>query len=107
VAAYAGEFVGSDTFLYGVAERAIGNLLTIEGRPEEAVPLLGHALAVAQAYPFRALVVEHQVDLARALHGRSGPGDRERAHALLSEALEAADGLSLATAASDARHLLA
>ena len=105
--AYAGELLGADSFLYGAAERAIGNLLSVEGRHDEAVPLLEHALAVVEAHGLRALVVEHQVDLARVLLSHGGPGDGDRAKALLTEALDAADGLGLRTAARDARQLLA
>jgi class 3 adenylate cyclase/tetratricopeptide (TPR) repeat protein len=105
--AYAGELLGADSFLYGAAERAIGNLLSVEGRHDEAAPLLEHALAVVKAHELRALVVEHQVDLARVLLSRGVPGDSDRAKALLTEAFDAADGLGLDTAARDARQLLA
>ena len=103
---YAGELLGSDFFLYGATERAIGNLLFVEGRHDEAVPLLDHALAVVEAHRLRGLVVEHQVDLARALLSRLGPGDGDRAKALLMGAVEAGDGLGLRTAVRDARQLL-
>ena len=71
------------------------------------MPLLEHAVAVVEAHGLRALVVEHQVDLARVLLSHGGPGDGDRAKALLTEALDAADGLGLRTAARDARQLLA
>jgi tetratricopeptide (TPR) repeat protein len=103
---YAGQLLGSDYFLYGPAERAIGNMFSVEGRPEEAVPLLEHALAVVEAHRWRALVVDHQVDLARALLQRGGPGDAPRARTLLGVAVEAADDLGLAVAARDGRQLL-
>jgi hypothetical protein len=70
---FAGELLGTDTFLSGAGERVIGNLLSVEGRHDEAVPLLEHALAVVEAHRFRALVVEHQGDLARVLFTRGGP----------------------------------
>jgi class 3 adenylate cyclase/tetratricopeptide (TPR) repeat protein len=103
---YAGELVGSDYFLYGPAERAVGNMLSVEGRHEEAVPLLEHALAVVEAHRWRALVVDHQVELARALLHRGGPGDATRASSLLAVAVEAADDLGLRLAARDGRQLL-
>jgi class 3 adenylate cyclase/tetratricopeptide (TPR) repeat protein/type II secretory pathway predicted ATPase ExeA len=103
---YAGELLGCDTFLSGAAERSIGNMLLVEGRPDEAVGLLDHALAVVETHGFRALVVEHQVELARALLARAGAGDTDRAARLLSEAAEAAGKLGLVAAGRDARSLL-
>jgi hypothetical protein len=46
------------------------------------------------------------VELARALLSRGGAGDADRATALLTEAVEAADGLGLGVAARDGRQLL-
>ncbi len=92
---YAGELLGSDTFLYGAAERAIGNLYFIEGRHADAIPLLERAQSVNEGYGLRALVVDSRE-----------PGDADRATALLGEALEVAGGLSLGSAARQARRLL-
>jgi tetratricopeptide (TPR) repeat protein len=105
-AAYPGELVGSDTFLYGPAEGVIGALLTIEGRYDEAVPLLERALALIERQPLRALIARHQIDLARALKGRAGPDDTDRAISLLNKASDAADALGLAATAKVVRELL-
>jgi tetratricopeptide (TPR) repeat protein len=104
--AYAGELLGADTFLYGAAERAIGNLFFVEGRYAQAVPLLEHAQSVVESHGWRALVVDHRVDLARALLARREPGDADRASTLLRQALEDAERLSLGAAAREARRLL-
>lgn len=103
---FAGELLGSDTFLYGAAERATGNLYFVEGLYPQAVPLLEHALAAVEAHRLRALVVESRVDLARALLARREPGDTDRANTLLRQSLEVAEGLGLGAAAREARQLV-
>jgi tetratricopeptide (TPR) repeat protein len=103
---YTGELVASDSFIYGAAERATGNLYAIEGRHAEAIPLLEHALSNAEGHRLRGLVVDTRIDLARALHAHREPGDAERAHLLLREALDVAETLRLSAAAREARQLL-
>lgn len=67
---YMGELLASDTFLYGAAERAIGNLHCVEGDFGQAVPLLEHALMVVEAHRLHAVIVDNRLDLAQALLGR-------------------------------------
>jgi len=104
---YAGQIVGSDVFIAGAGDREIGNVALVEGKVDEAVPLLEAGLEQVERLGLRALIVEHRVDLARALLARGAPGDRDRAQAILSDALETARGLGLARCERDANALLA
>ncbi|HEY8217140.1 MAG TPA: AAA family ATPase, partial [Acidimicrobiia bacterium] len=104
---FAGHFLGGDTAIMGAAEGAMARAAIVEGRFDAAVPLGEHALSEAEQRGWHALATQHRVDLARALLGRAGPGDADRARALLTEAIETADALGLAPAGRDARSLLA
>lgn len=103
---FAGQFLATDLFHHGAAEHVLGVAALVEGRADDAVGLLDHAVAVVARCGFDALVVAQSIDLARALLVRGRAGDRDRAQALLAEALEAAERMGLGFAASDARELL-
>ena len=99
-------FLGGDTTLLGAAEGAMARAAIVEGRFADAVELAEHALAAAAQRGWHTLATQHRVDLSCALLGRAGPGDTDRAAALLAEAIETADALGLAPAAREARSLL-
>jgi class 3 adenylate cyclase/tetratricopeptide (TPR) repeat protein len=102
-----GHFLGGDTTMWGAAEGIMARAAMAEGRYDDAVGFGELALAAAQQRGWHTLATRHRVDLSRALFGRAGPGDEDRARALLTEAIETADALGLVPAAREARSLLA
>jgi tetratricopeptide (TPR) repeat protein len=102
-----GHFLGGDTTMYGAAEGAMARCAIVEGRLDDAVDLAGHAVAAAKARGWHSLATQQGVDLGRALLGRAGPGDSDRARTLLTDAIETAEALGLEPAAREARSLLA
>ena len=72
-------FLGGDTTLLGAAEGAMARAAIVEGRFADAVELAEHTLAAAAQRGWHTLATQHRVDLSRALLGRAGPGDTDRA----------------------------
>ncbi|MEX0664133.1 MAG: AAA family ATPase [Acidimicrobiia bacterium] len=92
---FRGQFLGSDTFMHGAAEHALGLVALAEESHDEAVELLEHAVGVAENLGLHVLGARHRVDLARALLARGGAGDGDRAAGLLREAADAAGTLGM------------
>jgi len=106
VAPYEGKMMGDVVFLE-TGDHALGGLAFAAGEYDEAVALLERGLAGVDALGcLRALVAEHQVDLAGALLARGAPGNGDRAKGLLTESGEAARALGLVTVARDVKALL-
>ena len=104
VAPYEGKMMGDVVFLE-TGDHALGGLAFAAGEHDEAVALLERGLAQVEALGLRALVAEHQVDLASALLARGAPGDSDRAKGLLTDSGEAASLLGLVTVARDIKDL--
>jgi class 3 adenylate cyclase len=105
VAPYAGQMLGGGTALLGAGDFLIGRVAFVEQRYEDAVASTARALELAAGWGLELLATKHRIDLARALLARDGPGDADQARAVLTEALETADRLGLAAAATEARSL--
>jgi class 3 adenylate cyclase len=94
---YAGRciVVGVAFSCLGPASRQLGNLAALIGRWEEAERHFEDALAMNTrmgARPFAALTQQWYADM---LMRRDGPGDREKALSLVSQALDAAQALGM------------
>jgi tetratricopeptide (TPR) repeat protein len=103
---FVGQLLGTDVFLDGAGEHALGLVALIEDRLDDAVRLLKHAVGVVEALKLDRLVTKHRVDLARALLTRGARGDADRARELLIDAADVAGRMGLAPVANDARGLL-
>jgi class 3 adenylate cyclase len=95
---YAGRFlVGfSSSTIEGAADRALGQLLALQGRLDPAVERHESALALETSFGAPALAARTRYWLARALGERAGAGDAARARALAAEALSEARQFGMA-----------
>jgi hypothetical protein len=80
---------------FGSARRQLGVMARIAGRVDEAVEHLERAVDQNRRLGNRPLTAVARADLAETLLMRDGHGDRERAAALLDQALDAARGMNL------------
>jgi hypothetical protein len=106
VAPYAGHMLGGDTALLGTGDYLIGRVAIVEGRFDDAVAATTRAIEIADRWAFERLATHHRIDLARALLARNGTGDAGLARTTLTQALETAERLGLAAAATEVRTLL-
>jgi hypothetical protein len=104
---YRGTFIGGSTLIFGAAEGAMALAAIVDERFDDAVALAEHALVEAESRGWRTLATQHRIALARALLGRSGPVDADRAATVLQEAVEAANACGLVLIEREARALLA
>jgi class 3 adenylate cyclase len=79
----------------GAADRPLGNLAVLEGRLDDGVRHFDAALALEERMRARGYLPRTQIDAARALLARGGPGDRARARQLLDAALATSQELGL------------
>jgi DNA-binding CsgD family transcriptional regulator len=79
----------------GPASWFLGLLAETLGRPEEAVGRFEHAAALAGRIQARPMVARSREGQARALLALDRPGDRQRAAALLDEAVATAEELGI------------
>jgi predicted ATPase/class 3 adenylate cyclase len=91
----------------GSMSHALGELATQRGNWDDAEQLFQRSLEVHADIKFLPWLVNSQFQYAKMLLARGAPGDRDRAGALLREALATAERLGMAKAAADARTLLA
>jgi len=80
----------------GALDRYLGLLAVTLGRPEDAERHFEEAIQVNGRMGARPWTAHSQCDYARMLLSRGGPGDRERAEGLLSEALATCRTLGMA-----------
>ena len=80
----------------GAADRALGELLAVQGRFDEAIARYEAALALETAFGAPVLAVRTRYWLARALLQRAGPGDTPRGRALAHESRAEAARLGMA-----------
>jgi class 3 adenylate cyclase len=80
---------------FGAAGRCLGNLALVLGRLDQAERHFEEAIALDRRMRARGWLPRTQCDYARMLLVRSGPGDRDRALALLDEAMATAQELGL------------
>jgi class 3 adenylate cyclase len=80
---------------HGSVTHYLGILETLLGRSDEAIADLERAIAVHHDFGARPWEARSRYELARALLGRDGAGDRERAVSLLNEALDAANAIGM------------
>jgi class 3 adenylate cyclase len=80
---------------HGAVDRTLGNLAVALERPEEGVPHLERALALHESFRAAAWAARNRYDLAVALVQRDDDGDRDRALALLNDALDAATAIGM------------
>jgi hypothetical protein len=104
---FEGTLLGSDTFVEGAAEHALGLIAHVEGDHDRAITLLEYSLEVDESHEFHALAARHRIELARVLLARANADDTERAAGLLREAAEAAEALGMPVVERMARELLA
>jgi hypothetical protein len=92
--------------VFEAADAVRGDLLTVLGRHDEAVACLEAATVLCE----RARIVPHSIrtshQLARALASRGGPGDRDRARTLATDALARATELGMPHEAKAAQAVL-
>ena len=105
VAPFAGQMLGAGTALLGAGDFLIGRVAFLEERYDDAAAATTRALELATGWGLDLLATRHRIDLTRALLARDGPGDADRARAVLTEAIETADGLGLVAAQNEARAL--
>jgi tetratricopeptide (TPR) repeat protein len=79
----------------GSGSLLLGLLAHLMGRWDDALRHLDDALAAHERIRSRPWIANTQWAMAAALLGRNGPGDRERAAALLAEVLETTDQLGM------------
>jgi len=91
---------------FGSAARYLGLLAGVMGRLDDAASHFEEALAANARMGARPYLAHTQHEFARMLLARGGPGDAERAAALLGEALETARELGMAGVAEAASALL-
>jgi tetratricopeptide (TPR) repeat protein len=89
----------------GAADRAIGQVLAVQGRLDEACERYERALALEEGFGADALAARTRWWWARALAERGGAGDVARAGALASESLATARALGMNHLAGQAREL--
>jgi len=80
---------------HGAVDRTLGNLAAALGRLEEAVGHLERALELHDSFRARAWATRNRYDLAASLVQRDEDGDRDRALALLNDALDAATAIGM------------
>ena len=88
-------FSGPASICYGPVARTLAQLESLMGLHDEAVAHFELALEKLERLRFRVLGTIFRVDFAEALVARDAPGDRDRALALLREALDLADDLGM------------
>jgi class 3 adenylate cyclase/tetratricopeptide (TPR) repeat protein len=86
--------IGSFAY-HGAVDRYLGLLELCVGHHDEAVADLERALAIHDGMRARPWSARTRYDLARALLARGDPGDRQRAVALLNDALETANSVGM------------
>jgi hypothetical protein len=96
---------GGGSYCPGAADRYLGMLDTCLGRYEEAEPRFLTALELEDRFGAPPLMARTRYWHARMLLERDGPGDRERAIALLALALEAAEAMGMGGLAAQAKAL--
>jgi tetratricopeptide (TPR) repeat protein len=89
----------------GAASRSLGLLATVLERWEEAERHFRDAIEMNTRMGFRPWVAMTQLNFAQMLMRRNAAPDRERAEALLREALAAAEEMGMAKVAADCRAL--
>jgi hypothetical protein len=100
---YSGQMLVSSSAITveGAADRAIGQLLLVLGRTDEAIERLAAARALEQSLGADALTVRTTYWHARALLARGAPDDQEIARRLLDEAAAGARRLGMTPLAHD------
>ena len=83
--------------VYQAVDDALGTCAEIAGRPTDAIARYEAASGLHQRWGMRPFGAMSRMRLARALVARNGPGDRERARAVLDAALVEADEIDLGT----------
>jgi DNA-binding CsgD family transcriptional regulator len=92
---------------FGPVAHALGLLATLLGRPDDATRHFEDALAMNTRMRARPALARTQHACAAMLLERAAPGDRERARALLEQALVTARELDMSRLAEQAQELLA
>jgi len=90
----------------GSVSRSLAQLATVLERWEDAERHFDDAIAMNTRMGFRPWVATTQLNYGDMLLRRDGPGDREKARALLEHALAAAEEMGMAKVAADCRALL-
>lgn len=98
--------VGPHFFPMGSAARYAGILAAALSRPDEAIRYLEQAAAANERIGARPWLAHTDADRARALLARDAPGDRDRAHHLLSQAMGIYRELGMTVSANRAAELL-
>ena len=91
---------------FGAASHFLGTLATTMRRWDEAASYFEEALVLNERLGAPPLIARTQLSYARMLLDRRGAGDRERAAALLAQALASAEEHGMPVVASDCRELL-
>jgi class 3 adenylate cyclase len=101
---YAGwfAFAGPVAICTGPVARWLGGLASLAGHHADAVRQYEQALVKVDRVGFRVLAVTCRIAFARALVARGEVGDAERAHGLVSEALDEGQALSMQPAVEEA-----
>lgn len=99
--------VGGGILDAGPAARYLGVLTRVVGCHDRSVGYLESALATAGTLHSPPQAVATQIELARTLRLRGGPGDAERADRLLAEAERVAGELGMGRALRDVKMVLA
>jgi hypothetical protein len=109
VAPYAGCLLVAYTgiTIEGAADRALGQLLAVQGRLDEAVQRYEAALALETGFGAAALATRTRYWMARALASRGVSGDAARARELATQSQAAARRMGMARLAEEAGALVA
>jgi len=91
----------------GAADRALGQVLAVQGRLDEASARYERALALEEGFEAWALAARTRYWWARALAERGASGDREHARALLDACLEKTRAFGMAHLTEQAEALAA
>jgi class 3 adenylate cyclase len=90
----AAAIIGSGAY-HGAVDRYLGLLATTTNRADDAIAHHEAALSIHERMRARPWTARSRYDLAGALLARGGAGDRERALALLNDALDAANDIGM------------
>ena len=100
---FRGELIGTDGWIYGPVDHALGVCVAMSGELDDAAELLRAGHALNERLGLRAREVQSGLDLGRVLLERGGAGDLEVGEAHLRRVVELADELGMNPSAASRR----